>query len=208
MDWSRRPAPRRIETERMVLRPWNERSDAEALHDAVLESLDTLRPWLPWAEAEPGSLRSRRRTLRTFAETFARDEDYIYGAFTPDESRVLGGFGLHPRVGPGGIELGYWVRASETRRGYAAEGAAALITAAIRLMGLDRIEVRIEPRNVASQRVVAKLGLVKEATLRRRFPRGKELRDMDLYTVFREDPLPETSARFLDPAGREISPQP
>ncbi|MES2731624.1 MAG: hypothetical protein V4714_07745 [Bacteroidota bacterium] len=42
----------RIETDRLVIRCY-EPSDAEKLKNAITESLDHLRPWMPWAQNEP-----------------------------------------------------------------------------------------------------------------------------------------------------------
>jgi RimJ/RimL family protein N-acetyltransferase len=54
-----------------------------------------------------------RRVLSSFDAV----ENFTYGIFAADEAEVLGGTGLHPRVGLGGLEIGYWVRASATRQG-------------------------------------------------------------------------------------------
>ncbi len=37
----------------------------------------------------------------------------------PDERVVPGGAGLHPRQGPGILEIGYWIRSSAARQGAA-----------------------------------------------------------------------------------------
>ncbi len=45
--------PCRIHTRKLVLRCWNP-TDAPLLKAAIDESLDELRPWMPWARNEPG----------------------------------------------------------------------------------------------------------------------------------------------------------
>ena len=52
MDLARRPAPFRIETERLVLR-CPELTDVDLVQEAVSESIESLRPWMPWVEGEP-----------------------------------------------------------------------------------------------------------------------------------------------------------
>ena len=67
-----------------------------------------------------------------------------------------------PRIGPGGLEIGYHVGADATGNGYATEMASALIDIAFDVCGADRIELHIDEANTASIGVARKLGL--EAT--------------------------------------------
>ena len=94
-----KPGPAyQIHTARMVLRCW-EPVDAPLIAKALIESRDHLMPWMPWAANEPIELSQRVKWLRKFRGEFDLDQDYIYGVFTPDESRVIGGTGLHTHVG-------------------------------------------------------------------------------------------------------------
>lgn len=149
--------PRRIETGRLVLRCWEER-DAPLLRDAVDSSLEHLRRWMPWAMDEPSSLEETRRRLRTYAAQFDAGDDFVFGIFTQDETEVVGGSGLHPRIGTGALEIGYWIRASRTGHGFATEAAEALTVAGLAMPGIDRIQIHCDPRNTASRRVPEKLG--------------------------------------------------
>src|SRR5262249_58264521 len=100
-----------------------------------------------------------------------------------------GGTGRHPRQGPGGLEIGYFIRASATRQGYITESSAALTRVGFEICEADRIEIRIDPENEASLGVPRKLGYTEEATLRRRLPgkAGGPLRDVTLFAMFRDD---------------------
>ena len=107
------------------LRHWRE-EDAEALERAVNESADHLRPWMPWVGDEPAGVEARRAWI---AEVAAGDEQ-AFGVF--EDGRVVGGAGLHPRIGEGGLEIGYWVHAAHTRRGMATEAVRLLIELRVR----------------------------------------------------------------------------
>jgi len=188
MAWSGPPAPYRIETDRLVVRSYDP-SDAALLKEAIDSSLEHLQPWMPWAESEPQTLEEKRKLLRGFRSEFDAGENFVYGIFAVGESEVLGGTGLHPRIEPGGLEIGYWIRASATRQGLVTESSAALVRVGFEVCGADRIEIRIEPGNEASFGVPRKLGFLEEATLRRRLPgrQGGPLRDVTIFTMFRED---------------------
>jgi RimJ/RimL family protein N-acetyltransferase len=187
VSWEGPPAPYRIETERLVVRCW-EPSDAQLLKDALDSSLEHLRPFMDWAHDEPQPVEAKADLLRAFRAVFDTGGSFIMGIFDRTEEQVLGGSGLHARVGPGGLEIGYWVRASATRQGIATETSAALTRVAFEVCEADRVEIRIEPRNTASFGVPRKLGFVEEATLRRRLPhRAGPLRDVTIFTLFRED---------------------
>ena len=75
-----------------------------------------------------------------------------------DERTVIGGTGLHPRIGPGALEIGYWVRADRVRRGVATATARLLTIAALGLDGIDRVEIHHDRANLASAAVPRRLG--------------------------------------------------
>jgi RimJ/RimL family protein N-acetyltransferase len=177
--------PYRIVTERLVIRCWEPR-DAGLLKDAVDASLDHLRPWLPWAKDEPQTVEEKVELLRGFRGRFDLGQDFVYAIFNPDESEVVGGTGLHTRVGEDAFEIGYWISASRAGQGLATEATAALTRIAFELCDVDRIEIRVDPANETSRAIPRKLGYAEEATLRRRL-QYPELRDVVLYTMFRDD---------------------
>src|SRR6185295_2082821 len=96
--------PYRIATERLVVRCWEPR-DAPLLKEAVDSSIDHLREWMPWAHEEPQPLEAKVALLRRFRGNFDLGQDYVYGIFEGHESRVVGGSGLHTRLGPDAFEI-------------------------------------------------------------------------------------------------------
>jgi RimJ/RimL family protein N-acetyltransferase len=208
VSWEGPPAPYRIETERLVVRCYEPR-DAANLKEAIDSSLEHLRPWMPWVQQEPQTLEQKIELVRQFRAGYDSGQNFTCGIFTADETEVLGGTGLHPRIGPGGLEIGYWIRASATRRGFVTESSAALTRVAFEMCEADRVEIRIEPGNEASFGVPRKLGFVEEATLRRRLPPASEtgpLRDVTIFTMFREDfdPALAPGIRAFDARGERL----
>ena len=204
-----RVPPYAIRTERLAIRCWDPR-DAPLLKEALDTSLDHLRPWMPWALDEPRPLQQTIDLLRRFRGMFDLGQDFVYGVLRPDEAEVVGGSGLHTRVGEGALEIGYWLRASAVGRGLARETVAALAVVAFRVCEVDRVELHIDPANDRSLRVPRALGFAEEGTLRRRLPSGADgrPRDMVVFTLFRDElersPLAEVAPRAYDAVGREI----
>ncbi|MHC4965031.1 MAG: GNAT family N-acetyltransferase [Planctomycetota bacterium] len=155
----------RIHTRRLVLRCWSP-ADTLLLQAAIETSLEHLRPWMPWATEEPETMRRRaRRRLERFRAWFEQGKDLVYGIFDPDERQVLGGCGLHRRIGAGAGEIGYWIHVDHTGRGLATEAAAALTRVGFQAGGLARIEIHCDPANAPSAAIPRKLGFALQVTV-------------------------------------------
>src|SRR5439155_10095812 len=63
--------------------------------------------------------------------------------------------------------IGYWIDEALAGRGYVPEGVVLLLRYAFETLHLHRLEAAIVPRNLASRRVVEKLGLREEGTAAR-----------------------------------------
>ena len=159
----------RVETERLVIRCWQPQ-DAALGKEAIDASREHLREWMPWADTEPEPLAVTIKRLRQFRAMFDLDKDYVYAVFNKDEDQVVGGSGLHTRLGENAREIGYWIHVGHINRGYATEVSSALTKVAFEIDGMDRVEIHCSPRNLASTAVPRKIGFVHEATLRRRGP--------------------------------------
>ena len=81
-----------------------------------------------------------------------------------DTGEFVGECGLTPQVVEGTVEIevGYHVLRGLWGRGFAPEAAAACRDFARDVLALDRLVALIDPRNLASQRVAAKIGLAYE----------------------------------------------
>jgi RimJ/RimL family protein N-acetyltransferase len=152
--------PDRIESARLVVRCYGE-DDAPALVAAVTASIEHLRPWMPWIAAEPVDVAARTELIRTWDRERRGGGGVVYGMFLGDE--LVGGTGFHRRIGPGGLEIGYWTHRDHVRRGYATEAAGALTAAAFDLDGIERVEIHHDKANVASAGVPSRLGYTRLA---------------------------------------------
>lgn len=177
----------RIETERLVVRCWSP-ADAPLLKAAIDMSLEHLRRWMPWALSEPSELDAVEARLTRYRSEFLEGVGFVYGLFDSAESEVVGGSGLMPRVGPGALEIGYWIRVDRTGRGFATEATAALTRAGLALAEVERIQIHVDPNNRASASVPRKLGyrLVETRRGNKRTPDGAP-RDTHVFELTSED---------------------
>jgi len=142
---------------RLTLRRWMV-SDADLMSRVVRESLDHLRPWMPWAAHEPVAIDDRRAFLEGWDREWRAGGDVRYLVFLGSE--VVASTGLHRRLGPDALEIGYWVHVDHIGCGYATELSRVLTDAAFCIAGIDRVEIHHDRANVRSGAVPRKLGFV------------------------------------------------
>jgi RimJ/RimL family protein N-acetyltransferase len=132
-------------------------SDADQLAHAVGASLDHRRRWLSWATEEAADVQEQRRRCLE-AETHWDDGcEYPYVLRPWQAEQVIGGFDLW-RIGPGAVELGYWVHVDFTGRGYATACASALTQAGLALSDVARVEIHTDEANAISAAIPRRLG--------------------------------------------------
>lgn len=152
--------------ERVILRPL-ERDD----YEAYKEVRDRCEQWLsPWEPTVDGVAMDTTSTFEHFHHrvlAFERgsqfDTSYGFGIFLHDGT-FIGEVSLGTIVrGPfQSVLLGYWIDEKYAGRGFTPEAVALVVSYAFSALGFRRIEVAIVPRNIASVRVVEKLGFVYE----------------------------------------------
>ena len=85
------------------------------------------------------------------------------------------------------LEIGYSLLPNERRKGYCSEAVKIMVDYLFLSKDTGRIQAQTDPRNIASQKVLEKVGFKKEGTLRRSiFIRG-EWRDAYVYSILREE---------------------
>jgi RimJ/RimL family protein N-acetyltransferase len=175
--------PEEIETERMILRA-TRAEDVPAVFAAVLESVNELKPWMPWVHPEPkidGSIEFHHAAQIKWRSREMLDFQWL----DKSSGALIGKGGLHtinweiPK-----FEIGYWVRTSMASHGYCTEAVNALIAFSKQHLGAKRLEICSDPRNGKSRRVAERCGFNLEGILRHnmRDPFGG-LRDSCMYAM-------------------------
>jgi ribosomal-protein-serine acetyltransferase len=142
----------------VTLRRFRE-TDVAALHQVVQESLEHLRPWMAWV-ADGYSLSAAADFVAGAQDDWASGAAYNYGIYV--QGRLAGAASLMARIGPGGLEIGYWLHPAYVGRGAATRTASLLATEAFRV-GVQRVEIVTDVANFRSAAVPRRLGFVEVA---------------------------------------------
>jgi RimJ/RimL family protein N-acetyltransferase len=99
--------------------------------------------------------------------------------------------------------LGYCLGEATWGHGYATEAARALLQWAFDTLDLNRVQAQTDTRNLASARVLEKLGFVREGTLREDCVVNGDVSDSWVFGLLRREwrPSPAT-ASGVEPDGR------
>jgi RimJ/RimL family protein N-acetyltransferase len=105
-------------------------------------------------------------------QAFIAEHQPTLGAFAAvlaSEERLIGHLTFHPWHAPRVYEIGWVFHPAFHGQGYATEAATALFHVGFEALDLHRIIATCQPENVASWRVMEKLGMVREAHFRKVF---------------------------------------
>lgn len=179
--------PERLLTERLVIAA-PRAGLGQALNAAVCESLDELKPWMPWAQTAP-SVEESEAVMRNLQAKFILRSDLTYQFYlrqpgSEQAGRLLGGTGLHRfDWAVRRFEIGYWIRTSAQGQGYVSEAVRALAQMAFDQLRARRVEIRMDERNLRSRAVAERCGFEFEGVLRHDAlsPSG-EARDTRVYS--------------------------
>lgn len=184
----------RIETKRLVIRCYDP-ADVQLLAESVTESVEHLRPWMPWAHAEPEPIELKRQRLKRFRGMFDLGQNFVYGIFNPAETKLVGGTGFHPRLGERELEIGYWIHKDYINQGLVTESTAALVKVAFEIIRIHRLEIHCDPGNLASAAIPRKLGFTHEGTLRAKTPFLERWSDSMIWGLLEREYPESPSAR-------------
>ena len=131
-----------------------------------------------------------------FRQESRAEREKRYESLTPDNKSFFiekkdgakVGVIVHVMTGPFNLlEISYNVMPTERGKGYGTEAAQLMVDYLFLSKDMVRIQASTDPRNVASQKVLEKVGFKREGTLRKSvFFRG-EWQDSIVYSILREE---------------------
>lgn len=181
-----------LRTERLVLRPFSS-GDVDAI-TALASAREIAANTL--SIPHPYDRSVAEVWVGTHEEGFERGESVVLAVTERAGGLVVGSIGLRIEQAHRRAELGYWVGLDYWGRGYCTEAATAMVRYAFEVLGLHRVYAHHLTRNPASGRVMQKLGMRHEGTLREHVLKWGVHEDLELYGMVRNDfdrgtPLPE-----------------
>lgn len=163
----------------VVLRAWEQRDAPliqEVSRDPIIPSYTTV-PRTPDREAAEAFVARQHGRSRD-------GEGYSFAIADPETGDAVGQIGLwlyaHER---GALDVGYWVAGAHRGRGLAGRALAVLLDFAVALPGVFRIELHVEPHNLASRRTAERAGFEQEGLRRDWLDVDGERRDVVAYAL-------------------------
>ena len=111
----------------------------------------------------------------------------IFAIVLKDDATLVGAMGLIVNRDHENAELGYWIGKPYWNQGYATEAAQAVVDYAFTALRLRRVFAHHFSRNVASGRVLKKIGMHHEGRLRQHVKKWDRFEDLDTYGIVRAD---------------------
>lgn len=141
------------------------------LRTLIADDAAALEPILGDAEVMRFSISGRldaagvERLMQRVADSYAQFGFGHYGVVRQEDQRLIGFCGLSMQTidDQRQVEIGYRLARDAWGVGYATEAAMAARDYGFQQLGLARLIAIIDPANVASQRVAAKLGMIYES---------------------------------------------
>jgi len=172
-----------LETGRLILRPFalSDAADVQRLAGdrAIADTTATVpHPY------EDGMAEA---WISTHGKDFAAGTSLTLAVALKPESALVGAIGLAKIAAGHQAEMGYWIGKPYWNQGFCTEAAAALLRHAFLTLGLARVYATHLARNPASGRVMRKVGMRHEGTLRKHLRKWDVLEDVECYGILREE---------------------
>ena len=148
-----------LRTERLILREYRT-TDFDAVH--AFASDPKVATFVEWGPNQPDDTRAFLEACA--ADQVARPRTRYTLAVTEPGGAPFGSVGLETR-GAHHADMGYVIRREQWGHGFASEAAAAILRFGFSKLGLHRIQATCRPENLASIRVLEKVGMIREGYL-------------------------------------------
>jgi ribosomal-protein-serine acetyltransferase len=158
---------------------------AEEITKVVLENLEELKLWMPWAK-DDYSVDSAREFIKFNLSEFAKNGSFNACVFL--EETFVGGIGFHNLdLRHKSTHLGYWLAKQAQGKGIMTRCCCALINYIYNDLGLNRIQINCNIENIKSRAIPERLGFQLEGIHRQVEWLHDSFRDWAIYAMLKED---------------------
>ena len=167
-----------IETQRLRIRSF-QRKDWQALYDYTSDP--AVMMYIPEGPFTP-------EQAKAFVADNMGEQAHFVAVLLKTGDMLVGHMEFHPWFAPQTYEIGWVIDRAYHGQGYATEAAMALLQYGFETLHLHRIIATCQPENVASCRVMEKLGMRREAHFRKCIRRAdNEWLDEYFYALLEEE---------------------
>ena len=117
---------------------------------------------------------------------FEAKTNYIFAIYR-HMAEFIGGIGLHLDKAHNKAEIGYWIGEPFWNQGFASEAGKAVIEFGFKELSINKIFAVHFLFNPASEKVLKKIGMRKEAKLKHHYLKNGNYEDVNQYAVFKKD---------------------
>jgi ribosomal-protein-alanine N-acetyltransferase len=172
-----------LETARLILRPFTLADAPEVQRLASDRAIASTTLSI----AHPYEAGMAERWISGQQAKFERGTQIHFAITRRADGALLGDILLYPTPAHRRAELGYWLGTPYWGQGYTSEAAAAVLDYAFTVLDLHRVFAEHLTRNPASGRVLQKIGMTYEGTLRHHTLKWDIFEDVAVYGILHDE---------------------
>jgi RimJ/RimL family protein N-acetyltransferase len=172
-----------LKTKRLRLRPFrlDDAAAVEELAGAYSIAAHTVNIPHPYPEG------AAEEWIAGHEEAFEKKGGIHFAIALKENDTLIGAIGLYIKKKHHFGEMGYWIGEPYWNQGYCTEAAREVVRYGFEGLDLNRIQARHMTKNPASGRVMEKIGMQREGTLRQSLFRFDSFEDVHIYAILREE---------------------
>lgn len=178
------PKEIKLETERFILKPISEEDAEEVYHNVKDFDIARYMINLPHPYPEDGAI----KYIKKAKELMKKGLSYELPIRMKSTGELVGVMAiLKVDRKNRNAELGYWIAKKYWNSGFATEAGLRVVEFGFEVLNLERIYAKYYPGNKASAKVMEKIGMKYEGTMRHEIFKNDKFYDMSYYGILKDD---------------------
>ena len=173
----------KLQTERLILREFTLDDAPEVQRLAGAPELARMTLLIP----HPYEVGMAEEWITSLRPSYEAGEQVTFAVVLREGGDLVGCVGINLNARDENAELGYWIGKPYWGQGYCTEAAREMVHYGFEVLGLHRIHANHFGSNLASGRVLQKLGMSHEGTRRHHYKKWGEYEDQVEYGLLASD---------------------